>query len=104
MKDMSKNKTILSYDEVKHIAHLARLPLTQEEGEKFRKQLSEIIDLVGKLTEVDTKNVEPTSQVTGLENILREDRILPSFSQEEALSNAKRSHKGYFVVDAIFEE
>lgn len=101
---MKNPKSILTEDEVKHVAKLAKLELSEEDLTKFQKQLSEIIEFVDQLTEVDTKDVIPTSQVTGLENIFREDKIKPSFSQEEALANAPRKYKGYFVVKAIFEE
>lgn len=99
------NKTVkLTTKEVRHVADLAKLKLNDEDLEKFQKQLTDIVDFVGKLQEVDTKNVEPTSQVTGLENVFREDEVKQSLTQEQVLSNAKRKHKGYFVVDAIFEE
>lgn len=87
---------------VKHVAKLANLKLKEEEVEKFEKQLSSVLDYIKKLEELDTKNIEPTSQVTGLKNITREDKTQPSLSQEEALSNAPKKHNGLFEVDAIF--
>lgn len=63
----------LSKQEIEHIALLARLGLTEEEKEKFAKQLSSILDYVEQLKEIDTDGVEPTAQVTGLENVMRED-------------------------------
>lgn len=89
---------------VPHIAKLANLPLKKEEIEKFEKQLAETLDYVAELEEIDTKNVKPTSQVTGLENVVREDETSPSISQEEALSNTKDKHNGMFKVPAILEE
>ena len=65
----------LSKEEVKHIALLARLGLSEEEMEKYTQQLSSILDYVEQLKEVDTEGVEPTAQVTGLENVLRSDLI-----------------------------
>lgn len=97
-----QNKT-LTFEEVKHVASLAKLNLSDEDLDKFQKQLTDIVVFVRSLKEVNTENVEPTSQVTGLENVFREDEVKPSFTQEASLSNAKRKHKGYFVVDAIFE-
>lgn len=90
--------------DVKHTAKLANLPLHKDEEEKFEKQLSEVLHMIEKLNEVDTKDVAPTSQVTGLENVTREDEAHPSFSQDEALSNAKATHNGLFQVKGIFEE
>lgn len=86
-----------------HVAKLANLPLKPEEKNKFKKQLSEILSYVEKLKEVDTKNVEITSQVTGLESVTREDNTILSLTQEEALSGAKSQHNGSFKVKAILE-
>lgn len=109
MRNMSKKKNDQSFkltlEQIEHVAKLAKLKLSKADLKKFKNQLSSILDLVGKLSEVDTKDVIPTNQVTQMENIFRQDivdgkRIL---SQKEVLSNAKRTHNGYFVVDAIFE-
>ncbi len=88
---------------VYHVAELANLPLKKNEIEKFDRQLSDILSYVEKLRKVDTKNVETTSQVTGLENVTREDETSPSLSQEDALSNTKSQHNGLFKVPAILE-
>jgi aspartyl-tRNA(Asn)/glutamyl-tRNA(Gln) amidotransferase subunit C len=89
---------------VKHVAKLANLPLTEEEIKHFEPQLEETLKYIEQLEEVDTKNVEPTSQVTGLENVLDEDVAKPSLSQEESLSNTKDKQNGFFKVKGIFEE
>lgn len=89
--------------DIYHVAKLANLDLTEEEKKKFAKQLEETISYVESLEKVDTSNVEPTSQVTGLENILREDVIEPSLTQEEALQNAKSTHNGFFKVKGILQ-
>ena len=95
--------TKLTTQDVERIAELANLTLSADLLSTIPAQLSAIIDLVNKLQEVDTTNVEPTSQVTGMTNVFREDAVEPSFTQEEALSNAPRSDNGYFVVNAIFD-
>ena len=71
----------------------------------LESQLEETLETIAQLDEVDTKNVEPTSQVTGMTNVFREDVIDQAriLSQSEALSNAKNTHKGYFVVPALIE-
>ena len=89
--------------DVSHVSKLANLPLTEAEKKKFEKQLSETLDYVKQLKEVDTKGIEPTSQVTGLENVTREDEVKPSLSQEQALSGAKSTHNGFFKVKAILD-
>ncbi len=89
---------------VKHVALLANLKLSEKEVKRFQKQLSDVLAYVDQLKELNTKGVEPTSQVTGLENVLRKDESRPSLSQEEVLSGAKQKEKGMFKVKAIFEE
>lgn len=88
---------------INHLAKLANLPLTDEEKEKFVGQLSSILDYFTKLNELDTSKTEPTSQVTGLENVTREDKAQPSLSQEDALANTKSKHNGLFKVSAILD-
>ena len=94
----------LSEDKVRHVAKLAKLELGANEIEKFQKQLSEILDYVAILNEDETGKVEPTSQVTGLENVFREDKVEKSLIQEEALSGAKNKQQGRFKVKAILEK
>lgn len=89
--------------DVSHVAKLANLPLTAAEKKKFEKELSQTLDYVSQLEEIETKNVEPTSQVTGLENVTRQDEAKPSLPQEELLKNAKSKHNGFFKVKAILD-
>ena len=88
---------------VTHVAKLANLTIKDNEKEKFESQLSEVLDYVKKLDEVNTENVEPTSQVTGLENVLREDISSESLPQDRAISQAKAIHKGFIRVKGILE-
>ncbi len=94
----------LTGNQVKHVAKLAELPLTPEEVKKFEDQLSETLTYVDKLNEIDTTGIEPTSQVTGLENVTRSDETRPSLSQADALKNAKSKKDGFFVVKVILEQ
>ena len=68
----------LGSEEVKHIALLARLGLTEAEVEKFREQLSNILENFEELQQVNTDSVAPTAQVIALENVLRDDEVTPS--------------------------
>ncbi len=95
------NKVKITTEEVKHIAKLAKLPLSDKEIAKFQNQLSDIIDFVDQLKKMDTANGVPTSQVTGSTNVFREDKVTPSLSQDLVLQNASKKYKGYFVVKAI---
>lgn len=95
--------SLMKFD-VSHVAKLANLPLTDDEKKRYAKQLNETLSVIANLSELDTKGIDPTSQVTGLENVTREDVITPSLTQKEALQNAKASYNGYFKVAAIIEE
>lgn len=85
------------------IAKLANLKLKDDEKTELESQLSSILEYIEKLKELKTENIEETSQVTNLENVEREDIVLPSLSQEQALSNTEKKHNGFFEVEAIFE-
>lgn len=90
--------------DVKHVAKLANLPLTSEEEEKYSEQLSKILDYFEQLNQVDTSGVEPTFNVTGLNNVMREDETTVSLSQEEALSNAPKKKDSMFETKGVFDE
>ena len=100
---MSKKKTKLTKDQVLHIAKLADLKLSDKEVKKVQKQLSDILGYMEVLNELNTDKVKPTSQVTGLENVVRKDEVGKSLRQKEALVGTKNKHQGYFKVKAIFE-
>lgn len=87
---------------VPHVAKLANLKLTDEEIEKFEKQLSDVLEYVEKLESANTDNVTETSQVTGLENVTREDVAGTSLSQADAVSTAKATNNGFVQVKGIF--
>lgn len=89
---------------IPHIAKLANLSIKKEDEKKFETQLSSVLDYIARLNEVNTSGVKETSQVTGLENITRQDKTLPSLSQADALSQTKSKHNGFFAVKGIFED
>lgn len=89
--------------DVEHIALLARLSLTEEEKERFGSQLSSILSYVGKLNEIDTSDIEPTSHVLEMKNILREDELRPSLPVEDALMNAPDRSGNFYRVPKIIE-
>lgn len=94
---------MLTREEVLHIARLARLKLTEKEIELYREQLGRILDYFKKLEELDTSDVEPTSHVLEVKNVLRADEPRPSVPQEEALRNAPKKRDGYFEVPQVIE-
>ncbi|MFA5029204.1 MAG: Asp-tRNA(Asn)/Glu-tRNA(Gln) amidotransferase subunit GatC [Patescibacteria group bacterium] len=94
----------LSQQEVEHIASLARLKLSQEEKEKYGEQLSAILDYMEKLQEVATDNIEPTSQVTGLANIMREDEIKESGIAAGLLGCSPENDSEMIKIPKIFTD
>lgn len=94
----------ISNEQVKHVANLARLAITEEEAEKLTKQLDAIITFAEQLNELDTENVEPTYHVLDMKNVLREDIPLQGLSREEVLKNAPKHQDGQFKVPSILGE
>ncbi len=88
---------------VEHIAKLARLSVTEEEKELFGSQLEGILAYMEKLNELDTKNVEPTSHVLSLSNVMRDDIARPSIPREDALMNAPDHTDKFYRVPKIIE-
>lgn len=93
----------LSPEQVRHIAHLARLTLTEEEVAAYGEQVSEILDYAQMLSRLDTDAIPPTASVIPQRGVMREDVVEPSLPREQALANAPHVSDGYFVVDAILE-
>jgi aspartyl-tRNA(Asn)/glutamyl-tRNA(Gln) amidotransferase subunit C len=94
----------LSADEVRHVAELAKLRLSDAEIEQYAEQLSAILEYAERLQEVDTSSVPPTPYILPLVNVMREDVPQPSLTNAEALANAPDSEDGFFRVRAVFEE
>jgi aspartyl-tRNA(Asn)/glutamyl-tRNA(Gln) amidotransferase subunit C len=87
--------------DVEYVAWLARLELSEEEKERFTRQLGDVLEHAQRIKSLDTSGIEPTSHVLPLRNVMRDDEIKPSMSQEEALANAPQREGGYFVVPRI---
>ena len=94
----------LTVDEVRHVAEVAKLRLTEAEIEQYAGQLSAILEYAERLQEVDTSSVPPTPYILPLVNVMRDDVPEPSLSNEDALANAPDSEDGFFRVRAVFEE
>jgi aspartyl-tRNA(Asn)/glutamyl-tRNA(Gln) amidotransferase subunit C len=90
--------------DVDHVARLARLALTDEEKERFRRQLGLILEHAEKVGEVAAEDVPPTAQPIPRANVLRADVVEPSLSREEALAGAPQVEDGRFRVPRIVEQ
>ncbi len=86
---------------VKHVAHLVRLGITEDEAQTFSGQFTSIIDYFNMLNEVDTENVVPASDITNNKNVLREDVVKPSMDREEFLKNVPNREGGYVKVPTV---
>ena len=94
----------LSKEEVKHVAHLARLAITDEEAEKFADQLGKMTDFAEQLGELDTTNVEPTSHVLPIVNVMREDIAVKGLDRDVMMLNVKEQESGQVKVPPILED
>jgi aspartyl-tRNA(Asn)/glutamyl-tRNA(Gln) amidotransferase subunit C len=90
----------ISRDEVLHVARLARLELSEDELERFAEQLSAILEAVGKVSELDLSDVEPTAHPLELSNVWAEDEPRPPLSVDDALANAPDREGDAFRVPA----
>jgi len=93
----------LSHEQVRHIARLARLGLNEEEVERLSLQMSDMLGNFEILKELDTTDVPPATHIVPLQNVLRKDDVVESYSQAEILSNAPRQADKCFKVQAILE-
>ena len=94
----------ISPEDVRHVARLARLALSDDELERMRAEMSAILDYMDKLRSLDTQGVEPTSHSIPLRNVMREDEPAPSSALDDMLANAPDRDGDTFRVPRIIEE
>lgn len=92
---------MITKKDVEHVAKLARIEITEEEKEKFTKQLGDVIKYVNQLNEVDTTGVEPMAHAYPLFNVMREDEVKYDNTREELLKNAPDEENSFFKVPKI---
>jgi aspartyl-tRNA(Asn)/glutamyl-tRNA(Gln) amidotransferase subunit C len=95
---------MITREDVAHVAELARLELTAAEREQFIVQLNHILTYIDKLNELDTTEVEPTSHVIPMSNVVCDDEVRPSLAREAVLQNAPEESHFFFKVPRIIEE
>jgi aspartyl-tRNA(Asn)/glutamyl-tRNA(Gln) amidotransferase subunit C len=95
--------SIITEEEVAHVAYLARLELTEEERKLFTTQLDSILGHFRRLQELDTEGVPPTSHAINMENVLRDDVVTESLPVEDVLANAPHRDGDFFLVPRIVE-
>ena len=87
--------------DIEHLAKLARLKLTDVEKELFSKQMGTVIKYIEKLSELDTKNVEPTAHVLGLNNVFRDDAVKKPLTVQDPINDSPAHSKGHYEVPKI---
>jgi aspartyl-tRNA(Asn)/glutamyl-tRNA(Gln) amidotransferase subunit C len=101
---MPSNPSAITREEVAHLAHLARLSLTDDELDHYSSQLGDILTAVARVSEVATPDVPATSHPMPLQNVFREDVVRPGLTQEQALANAPEAEDDRFRVPRILDE
>ncbi len=94
----------LTRDEVAHVAHLARLHLSEDELERFTAQLGQVLEHAADMNELDLEGVVPTAHPFGLINIVRADEVRDSLDRDEVLAMAPDAEDGRFAVPRIMGE
>ena len=94
---------VLTDEEVRHVAALARVAMTDDEVELMRSQLSNILDHVDVLNQVDTEGVEPTGHSVDVTSVMRDDEVGESARLEDVLANAPSTHDDFIRVKAVLE-
>jgi aspartyl-tRNA(Asn)/glutamyl-tRNA(Gln) amidotransferase subunit C len=89
---------------VRHVAHLARIAITDDEVRLYAQQLSRVLDFVGQLNELSTENVPPTEHPLESAGVVRADAVGPVSSTADALCNAPDRHGDFFRVPKVLEQ
>jgi aspartyl-tRNA(Asn)/glutamyl-tRNA(Gln) amidotransferase subunit C len=94
----------IDQEQVRKVAKLSRLELTETEIEEFTSQLSAILDYVEKMNELDTTGVEPLAHCLPISNVFRQDRVKESLGTEKTLANAPQRDGEFFKVPKILDD
>ncbi len=93
----------ITKEEVKYVANLARLNVTEQEADELCAQMADIISFADALGEIDTQGIEPTNHAIKVENVLREDVVGESYDREEIVRNAPAKQAGCYTVPRVVE-
>ncbi len=96
----------ISKKQILHLAHLANLKISKDEIKSFKKHLAEVLNYFEKLKDLETYNIEPTSQTTGLMNVYRKDSVVSErvLKSEEAIYSAEKVYNGAFVANQVINK
>ena len=98
------NKTIITPEQVAHVADIAKLRFTPEQMQALTAEMASIIEFANQLSQVDTTNVAPTTHAIPLVNVYREDAVAPSYDRDAILAGAPDTDGECFIVPGVIEE
>lgn len=90
-------------DTIKYIANLSKLKVSEDEIDKYSRELSQIVDFVSVLNEVDIEGLKPTAHVLDIYNVFRKDEVKPSFNKDDLLANAPSKEGECYSVPKVVE-
>ena len=93
----------ISKEEVKHIAKLSKLNLTEQELDKYTNDLSDIVNFANELSNIDVDGIKPTAHILDIKNVFRKDEVQPSYDREQLLKNAPSKDAGCISVPKVVE-
>lgn len=93
----------ISKEEIKHIANLSRLNVSDDELEKYAMTLSNIVDMANEISKLNTDNVKPTAHILESVNVFRKDEVKPSYSRDKILTNAPTKEAGCISLPKVVE-
>lgn len=94
----------ISQADMENVANLSRLNIPEQDADEYIKELSEILDYIDNLQQINTDDIQPTTYALPMQNVFREDEVRPSLDREKALQNAPVKEDGYFKVPRVLEE
>jgi len=97
-------KKSITKDLIDTLSKLAKINLTKQQEEKYANELSSVMGYMDEIKNLDVDDIPETARVSDERNVLREDRVVPSLNQKQALQNSKNIHNGYFLVPQILKE
>jgi len=95
---------LIDENQVRHVAKLARLKLTDDQIKQYTSQLADILQYVQKLSSLDTENVEPTAHAVPMRNVFRDDKAVDGIGVENVLANAPQRDGSFFAVPKVLDD
>ena len=92
---------MITNKDIEYVAGLAKLKISESEMENLTRQMDAIVEFANKISELDTENVEPTNHILRVQNVMREDVVVPSYDRNEIIKNAPKKEAGCIIVPSV---